>query len=28
MTVFGSLLVVMAIWRPEGLLPALRSRHA
>jgi branched-chain amino acid transport system permease protein len=26
MTVFGSLLVAMAIWRPEGLLPTLRSR--
>jgi ABC-type branched-subunit amino acid transport system permease subunit len=26
MTVFGMLLVAMAIWRPDGLLPALRSR--
>ena len=26
MTVFGTLLVVMAIWRPDGLLPNLRSR--
>jgi branched-chain amino acid transport system permease protein len=28
MTVFGTLLVVMAIWRPNGLLPALRPRGA
>ena len=26
MTVFGTLLVVIAIWRPDGLLPSLRSR--
>jgi len=26
MMVFGTLLVVMAIWRPDGLLPRLRSR--
>jgi len=26
MTVFGMLLVAMAIWRPDGLLPALPSR--
>ena len=28
MTIFGTLLVVMAIWRPDGLLPALRSHRA
>ena len=26
MTIFGTLLVVIAIWRPDGLLPSLRSR--
>jgi branched-chain amino acid transport system permease protein len=26
MTIFGALLVVFAIWRPDGLLPALRWR--
>jgi len=26
MTVFGTLLVVIAIWRPDGLLPSFRSR--
>ena len=26
MTLFGTLLVVMAIWRPDGLLPSPRSR--
>ncbi len=28
MTVFGSLLVLIAIWRPDGLLPALRLRKS
>jgi branched-chain amino acid transport system permease protein len=26
MTIFGTLLVIMAIWRPNGLLPNLRTR--
>jgi branched-chain amino acid transport system permease protein len=26
MTIFGTLLVIMAIWRPDGLLPSLRTR--
>jgi len=28
MTMFGSILVAMAVWRPDGLLPALRARGA
>jgi branched-chain amino acid transport system permease protein len=28
MTVFGTLLVLIAIWRPNGLLPGLRPRAA
>jgi branched-chain amino acid transport system permease protein len=27
MTIFGTLLVIMAIWRPDGLLPSLRTRR-
>ncbi len=26
MTIFGTLLVIMSIWRPDGLLPGLRTR--
>ena len=28
MTIFGTLLVGMAVWRPDGLLSALRPRGA
>ena len=28
MTVFGTLLVVIAVWRPDGLLRALRLRKS
>jgi branched-chain amino acid transport system permease protein len=27
MTIFGTILVIMAIWRPDGLLPGLRTRR-
>ena len=28
MTIFGTILVLIAIWRPDGLLPALRLRKS